>query len=148
MASNVTGLDVIGEKAYILTDTNEVDKLYLYHDSLEEITSFTGATETDYTAGNISLYSENWHSYFVKEGNDKYYQYHYDPKIHHLYTIKASPANPNNMVMILTNPLYYEAASNTVLYSTDGGHTFNISLPNKLKKRRIKNIIFYHTLIG
>ena len=26
LASNVTGLDVIGEKAYILTDTNEVDK--------------------------------------------------------------------------------------------------------------------------
>lgn len=145
LASNVTGLDVIGEKAYILTDTNEVDKLYLYHDSLEEITSFTGATETDYTAGNINLYSENWHSYFVKEGNDKYYQYHYDPKIHHLYTIKVSPANPNNMVMILTNPLYYEAASNTVLYSTDGGHTFNISLPNKLKKEENKeyNILPY-----
>lgn len=145
LASNVTGLDVIGENAYILSDTDEEDKLYLYHDSLEEITSFTGATETDYTAGNISLYSENWHLYFVKDGNDKYYQYHYDPKIHHLYTIKVSPANPNNMVMILTNPLYYEAASNTVLYSTDGGHIFNISLPNKLKKEENKeyNILPY-----
>lgn len=131
---NVTGLDVVKENAYILTDTNKEDKLYLYHDKIEEITSFSGAREDDYEAGNISLYSEGWHSYYVREGNDKYYQYHYDPSIHHLYTIKVSPINPDNMVMILTNPKYYEAASNTVLYSTNGGKSFKISLPNKLKK--------------
>lgn len=133
LSENVQGLDVVGDKAYILTDGEISDNLYMYSNDLELIQSFSGAKMDDPDGGSISLYSESWQRSFVNEGNDLYYQYHYDPSVHHLYTIKVSPINPMNMVMILTNPLYYEAASNTVLYSTDGGHTFNISLPNKLK---------------
>ena len=137
---NVTGLDVVGNQAYILINSQPNSdniptfvKIYNYGTSLNLVNTLTGGTQDDPNAGNTHLISESWQWHYIKGGMDTKYLYHFSADAHKVYNLKVSPVNPNNMVLVYTNTLYYENASNTVLYSTDGGQSFNITTPNKLK---------------
>ncbi len=141
LQDNVTGLDVVDNKAYILVNqqpnSNNIPtyaKIYIYeNNNLNLHTTLTGGTSSDPDAGNTHLISENWQWHYVKGGSDDKCLYHFSSDVHKVYNIKVSPINTNNMVIVMTNSLYWESASHTVLYSNDGGNTFNISTPNKLK---------------
>lgn len=141
ISGNITGLDVVNGTAYILENSIPNDdgiqtyaKIYTFKDKqLSVLSNLTGGNSDDPYAGNVNLISENWQWHYVKGGKDEKCLYHFTTDAHKVYMIKVSPVNPNNMVLVYTNTLYYENASHTVLYSKDGGKTFNISLPNKLK---------------
>ena len=137
---NITGLDVINDTLYILSNSQPntlghetYAKIYTYKNSLNFVNSLVGGSQDDPNGGNTHLISEDWQWHYIKGGMDEKYLYHFSPDAHKVYNLKVSPVNPNNMVLVYTNTLYYENASNTVLYSKDGGKTFYITLPNKLK---------------
>lgn len=140
LEDNVTGLDVAKNTAYILVNNQTAEngkktyaKIYSYKDNLTLINNLVGGDEADPNGGNTHLISENWQWHYVKGGSDDKCLYHFNTDVHKVYNLKVSPVNTNNMVLVMTNRLYWENASNTVLYSNDGGNSFNISLPNKLK---------------
>lgn len=165
ISDNVTGLDIVGKKVYFLVNSQPNDegketyaKLMTYEGGIiSEISSLTGGTEEDPDGGNVHLIAlwtphsdskdKPWQWHFVKGGGDKYYQYHFSTDAHKVQTVKVSPVNPNYMVIIFTNTKYWESASHTVLYSTDGGKTFFISTPNSMKTEEYGNHEDYNFLM-
>jgi len=130
---NVTGLDVVGDTAYILTDvkgeTSAVELWKSESETVEKISAFTGE--------NVNLINLEWQKFYVEAGNDKKFDYHFSPSVHKVSSIKVSPVDPDHMVLAYCNSAYgaseyYTYAS---MYSTDGGKTWQASVRDNEREK-------------
>lgn len=126
---NVTGLDVIGDTAYVLTDYKDGDNSEIKiwkaeRDGLSQVSELTG--------DNVNLINLDWQKFYVNAGNDKQFLYHFSPSVHKVYTLKVSPADPDRMIMAYCSTAapneYYTFNS---MYSSDGGKSWHSSVRNE-----------------
>jgi len=119
----VTGLDVIGNMAYILTDVKNGE-----NSSVKIWTAENGGVTliSELNDGNVDLTNLEWQKFYVKNGNDVNCVYHFSPAVNKVFNLKVSPADPNNMIMG-----YYSTAQNyteNTMYSADGGKSWHSSV--------------------
>lgn len=119
----VTGLDVVGNTAYILTDVTDGDnsevKIWRAEDSGVAFVS-------ELTGDNVDLTNLEWQKFYVAEGNDNQYYYHFSPAVNKVFSLKVSPVDVNHMIMG-----YYTTAANyseNTMFSTDGGASWHSSV--------------------
>lgn len=128
IGDNVTGLDVIGDTAYVLTDVKEgengeISVLKSDKDGLTAISDLTGE--------NVDLINLEWQKFYVANGNDTKFNYHFSPSVHKSYSLKVSPVDSDLMIMAYCNSAagaaneYYTFSS---LYSVDGGKNWHASV--------------------
>ncbi len=123
LGSNVTGLDVISDTVYALTDSKNGDESAvevwkIKRDGAELVSSLTEE--------NVELTNLEWQKFFVQAGNDKQFLYHFSPSVHQVYTLKVSPVDENNMIMTYINSLVNYSVSS--MYSRDGGKSWHSSV--------------------
>lgn len=120
----VTGLDVLDDTAYVLTDVtdgaNSEAKLW-------RLNNGAGATLiSELTNATVDLTNLEWQKFYVAEGNDTKCYYHFDPAVNKVFSLKVSPVESNHMIMgYCTTAANY---SENTMYSTDGGATWHSSV--------------------
>lgn len=137
---NITGLDIVNNQIYFLQcQTGENNYSAVYNIVNDEIRLISELKNGDVDQGgndfgNVNMKYLPWHESYVKEGKDTNYLFHYSNKVHQVSTIKVSPVNQDNMLMVIFNDGYYDQYNS--LYSNDGGNTWTISSPNEMKNKK------------
>lgn len=125
---NVTGLDVIGDTAYVLTDHKDGENSAV---QIWKVDKSGVNSVSDLTENNVDLTNLEWQKFYVKEGNDKSYYYHFSPSVHKVCSLKVSPADTSRMIMaycttaVAPQNVYY---SFNTMYSNDGGKNWHSSI--------------------
>lgn len=126
LEDNVTGLDVIGNAAYALTDVKNGDNsaIRVWKCDNNGVTLISDLKEE-----NVDLINLEWQKFYVAAGNDTGFLYHFSPAVHRGYSLKVSTVDANNMVMAYSNSAqpneYYTFST---LYSHDGGKTWHAAI--------------------
>ena len=134
----ITGLDIVNDNIYFLqceTENNYISAIYKINNGqiIKVSELLNGDVENGgKDLGNVNMCYKDWQYYTVIEGNDTKYVYHYSNKIHKVMTLKVSPVNENNMIMVLNNESYHNLYQS--IYSNDGGLSWKISTPQQIKE--------------
>ncbi len=144
ISENVTGLDVLGDTAYILTDTKdgENSSVKIWKSDKEGVSLLSSLTEA-----NVELANLEWQKFYVAAGNDKEYYYHFSPSVHKVYSLKVSPADYSRMIMAYCTSAVgaqREVFTFNALYSSDGGKSWHSSVRDN--ERENFNITDYNFL--
>lgn len=134
----VTGLDVVEDVAYILTDVLDGDNssATIWKSDINGIFPISELTNE-----NVNLVNLDWQKFYVAEGNDTRYIYHFSPSVNEVFSLKVSPADPDCMIMAYnTTAMNY---SENTMYSTDGGKSWHSSVrDNERENFNIKEYNF------
>ncbi len=127
LQDNVSGLDVAGGTAFVLTDVkdgeNSAVKVWKYENG--EVIQISALTPD-----NVDLVNLNWQN-FISLENDTRHAYHFLPSVHRLFSLKVSPADTRNMVANYCSDASY---SYNTMYSVDGGLSWHASVREEERK--------------
>jgi len=128
LGGEVTGLDVIGDTVYVLTDVLDGEN------SAARIWKADGgeiSLVSRLTGDNINLINLEWQKFYVNEGNDVNYYYHFSPAVNKVCALKVSPADQNRMIMAYCTSAVgaeREYYTYSTMYSVDGGASWKSSI--------------------